>query len=298
MRLLAGYIMRGRMQAVLVASLCTVLSLILAPLGYLGAAAVSLVILRHGVREGIVVAAGSGVVACVLSQVLVGSMAPVLALIVTLWLPASLLAVLLRASGSQGLVLAAAGVFGIVVIFALHLMLEDPALWWRELIEEALLPMLSEQGVRVDTNTLEQIASIMTGLAAAVSVLGIMITLFLARWWQSVQFNPGGFGEEFRSLRLHRGFAMLTLLALLASMLVDALFGTLGREFLMLATVLYMLQGLAVAHAVSANRKASAGWLIGLYFLLVFLWPYAMLALGVAGFVDAWVDFRRRIGIA
>ena len=61
-----------------------------------------------------------------------------------------------------------------------------------------------------------------------------------------------------------------------------------------LALVLYVIQGIALVHALIAHRKAALGWLVTMYVSLMLLWPVAMVALAVAGFSDTWVDYRAR----
>jgi len=298
-RALAGFIIRGRTQAVMVAAVCTVLSVLLAPLSYVGAAVIGLVALRKGAFEGLVVMAGASLAAGVLTLLVLGTAIPALALVVILWLPLWLLALLLRQTASQGLALAVAGLLGLAGIAAVHLAVDSPADWWREALEKMLVPAFEQQGVALDTANLEAAARIMTGLVVAVTVLGMMLSLFLARWWQGVLYRPGGFGEEFRALRLDRRVGVATLVAVLASLLAGDAMGELGLDVIMLAVVLYMIQGLAVAHALVASRGVSVGWLVGLYLLLFLLWPfaiYAILALGLVGFADSWLDFRARFG--
>lgn len=298
MKALAGYVMRGRMQAILVAAVATVLSVVLAPLSYLGAGVIALVTLRHGPLEGVVVAGGAGLVSAAMGLLVVGSALPALALLLSLWLPVWVLAILLKGAGSQGLVTETAGLMGVAVILLFHGWLDDPAEWWRRVFDQVLVPVLKQSGVLLEPEAVTRAASIMTGVVAAVSVLGILVAVYLGRWWQALLYNPGGFGEEFRLLRLRQGVALVTLVVFVASMVARPLLGTLGLELLMVAMILYVVQGLAVAHALVKQRHASVAWLVALYFLIVFLWPYALLLIGVTGYTDAWVDFRRRVGKA
>ncbi len=294
--------MRGRSQAVMVAAVCTVLSLIvpaLGPLGYLGAGAIGLVTLRHGPRESVVVMGWTALAAAALTWMILGSPLPVLATALLLWLPVWLLALLLAQSASQGIALAAAGLLGLLALIGVHLLVGSPEAQWRELLEKMLVPVLEMQGIPVDSGTLAEAARLMTGLVVAVSVLGVWLSVLLGRWWQSLLYNPGGFGQEFRALRMDRRVALGTLVVLLATSLVGDALGALGIELMVLAVVLYMVQGLAVVHAVVAGRRAAVVWLVVLYIALLLFWPfniYLMLFLSVGGFVDAFVDWRARLG--
>jgi len=289
--------MHGRSQAVMVAA---VLSVLLTPL--LGAAVIGLVALRKGTLEGLVVMAGASLAAGVLTLLAVGtSIVPLVVIswslvVIILWVPVWLLALLLRRTASQGLVLGVAGLLGLVAIGAVYLVLDSPADSWLEVLENGLVPLFEQLGLPLDPATLEDQAKTMTGRVVASSVLLIMLSLFLARWWQGLLYKPGGFGEEFRALRLDRRVAMATLVAALASLLAGDVLGGLGFDVLVLALLLFMIQGLAVAHALAASRGVSVGWLVGLYLLLFFMRPFATLALGIVGFADSWLNLRARFG--
>jgi uncharacterized protein YybS (DUF2232 family) len=60
--------------------------------------------------------------------------------------------------------------------------------------------------------------------------------------------------------------------------------------------VVYILQGLAVVHAVVHSRQVHRGWLIGLYMVLLMAAPEMMPVLALLGWMDAWIDVRARVG--
>ena len=294
MRLIAAYAMRGRLQAVTVIAAFTVLSLIVAPLSYLGAGAIALVILRHGVREGVVVALAAMLGTGVLSWLALGSFLPAVAVAASLWLPVGLLAMVLRSSGSQGLVLVAAGALSAVGVALLYLLVESPVDWWRQVIQEVLGPALGKQGVAMEGKALDNVAGLMTGLVAVVAMVGQLISLWLGRWWQAVLYNPGGFGEEFRALRLPQAMALATLVLAALAMALPGGLGRFAGELAVIGLALFVFQGLAVVHAIVAQRGASVGWLVGVYLMLLVLGAPATIALAAGGMADTWMDFRRR----
>jgi uncharacterized protein YybS (DUF2232 family) len=134
----------------------------------------------------------------------------------------------------------------------------------------------------------------MTGILAAALSLQLILSLLLARWWQSLLYNPGGFQREFHAFRLHRLTSIAGLLALALLLLpflpMTNFFGYLG---LLLFAVLF-LQGLAVIHAILARAGARTAWLVGLYLLLLLLPPQTVLVLAVVGLLDISIDFRAR----
>src|SRR5690606_23988565 len=71
------------------------------------------------------------------------------------------------------------------------------------------------------------ITPVLTGLMAALLQIVSLLCLMLGRYWQSVLYNPGGFGLEFRALRLSPPLAF----GLLAVMFLAP---NLGHELAML----------------------------------------------------------------
>src|SRR3972149_225596 len=100
MRFLAAYIMRGRTQAMMVAVMTAILSLLITPLSYLSAAVIALVILRQGWREGLWVIVGAGLAIGLFSMLI--SLDPRFALgfVALIWLPIASLALVLRTTVS------------------------------------------------------------------------------------------------------------------------------------------------------------------------------------------------------
>ncbi len=293
MRALAGFIMGGRSRAVAAVVVTSVLALVFAPLSYLGAGALALVTLRRGVAEGALVAGLALVVAGAVAGLGLGSPMPVVGLALSLWLPVAAGAWLLRASASQGLTLAALGAVAALGLVVFHLAVASPAELWRGVLSDLLGPVFEAQGMDLEPGTLDRMARVVTGVLAVGFVLGAFLSLLLGRWWQALLYNPGGFGEEFRELRLPRGLAAATLVLVVGTLLTDGA-SPLVSELAGLGTILFALQGLAVAHAQVKARAGSVGWLVGLYAMVFLFGPPAVIALSAAGVLDAMMDFRRR----
>jgi hypothetical protein len=115
--------------------------------------------------------------------------------------------------------------------------------------------------------------------------------LFLGRWWQALLYNPGGFQQEFHSLRLSHAFAIFTAVIGAISFLPAGIIGTLAAEFFNVTLILFFLQALAVVHAIVHIKHMSVGWLVGLYILS----PILLKLIGVVGFIDTWAKFREKV---
>jgi uncharacterized protein YybS (DUF2232 family) len=176
-----------------------------------------------------------------------------------------------------------------------YIMLDDPAAFWLEYLQP-----LAQRAV--DANLLDQVQSrqlvekmsvAMCGAVAVVFMLQLLCGLYLARWWQAMLYNPGGFANEYHQLRVHWLVGALGALALLPLLLPS------GKTPLMLICMgtvflgVLFLQGLAVAHGVFKGMKSAQLWLVMTYLLLIVL-PQMVMVLTSIGLLDVWIDFRTR----
>ncbi|MCW8917758.1 MAG: DUF2232 domain-containing protein [Gammaproteobacteria bacterium] len=302
MRFLAAYLLKGRAPAVLVTAVMAILALLLPPLSYFSGASVALVTLHLGVRAGLELSLLATLAVTVLMVVL--QLPPQLGgvFLLVLWLPVWVLAANLRRTAAPARSIVLALLFGGVLLLGFYLVNDAPTQWWLALLQELLAPMLQQipeaELPQIEANLLE-LAARMSGVMAAGMVASLLGCLFLGRWWQAVQFNPGGFGDEFRRLRLGQtlGAAVLSLAALhLLWQLGGGDAVGLLRDLLVLLQVGFALQGVAVAHALVHRKRRHKGWLIAMYVALLLLTGPAVLLLAVAGVLDNWFDFRGKSG--
>lgn len=294
-RFIAAFVLRGRWQAVLVTVLGAVLAQFFLPLGYFSGAAVALVTLRLGWQHGLSVV--------VLSMVAVGVLQPLVSPLLgmnglgmlftaALWLPVWATAQSLRRTMLPGRSVMLATLFGLMIVLGFSLGSDEPVAWWQQALNQAMTPALEElpQAEQDQIKAgIAELALIMSGTSAMLLSLSLILSLYLGRWWQAMLYNPGGFGEEFRGLQLGKAPAMGLLLLLVAA-------GLSGNEFMahnlpMVVLLPFLLQGLAVVHALLKQRKANTGWLVGTYLLLFVTGPMALL-LAFVGVADNWFDFR------
>lgn len=295
---LANYIMRGRMQAVLVVSSLAVLALLIPPLGILSAAAVTLVTLRLGSYQGALVAVAATLASGVLAWLVLRAPMFGPTALVSLWVPAWMLALVIRRTVSLPLTVLAAVSAAALVTAVAYMSLGDPVEYWLSLLREILLEPLRESELKPNEAELEKVlklvARIMTGALAAAGLLNALLALLIGRWWQALLYNPGGFGDEFRALRLPKVFAVVSI-AVLALAMSGAGGAGLAVNLLPVLLVAWILAGLGLAHGWVAARGMSGGWLIVMYVLLLFLLPQLFMPLLIVmAVLDTWLDFRGR----
>jgi hypothetical protein len=302
MKALAGFIVAGRYQAILVASMSGILAFLLPPYStltnYLGAAAVALVTLRISAAQGLLVLVAATVLTVLFYQV-AGEHAAVIAVtVLMLWLPCWLVSVVLRSTKSLAMAMLSAGMLAIFTLVLVYLVHGDPAPWWYAQLQqiEALLEeaALMQQGAQTE-ELLHELSRLMTGVVIASLELGAVSGVLLARWWQAMLFNPGGLRSEFCSLRFGQYAGIATLATMIFSRLVEGPAGDLAAQVVMIMLVPYLFAGLAVAHGLVMQLGRGKGWLVAVYVLLLIV-PQATLLVAGGGLLDTWIDFRRRLG--
>ncbi len=303
MRGFANFILRGRLQAGLVATIAAALTLVVPLFSHVSGGVLALVTLRNGFREGLLIAIAAvamlgviGYLSALPSGVLnfiVGS------IFLLMWLPVLVTAMVLRSTRSIDLAVTVAGGIAAAAVAVLYLTIGDVAGWWRGLLTDVLMPVIEQMELQIMEGdremVIEMMSRIMTGVLAATMVATTMTNLLIGRWLQSLVFNPGGFGEEFRTLRLGRPVALITLVVVGLAGFAGGAAGDLGLNLLLLLGAMYALHGLALAHAIVARTGAHIAWLVVLYLLILFALPQVAMVLASAAFVDSFMDFRARI---
>lgn len=300
MQKLAAFAMSARWRAVAVAAVSAALALLApplsSPLAYVGTAVVALVTLRLGAVEGLGVLAGGLAVLAVLGVPAGGASVPLVVSAAVLWLPVWLCSLVLRVSRSLALTLQVAALAGGVLVLAAHLLLGDPLQWWLPRLQAVLGPALTEHGLDA-ASYIPDLARWMTAMSVAALVFGVLVSLLLARGWQAALYNPGGFGAEFRALQLGRRFAVAAA-AVAALAALPAPGATVAADAVFTLLLVYLLQGLALVHALVHARvespQARRGWLGGMYVVVLLAAPQIVPLLALMGWVDAWVDVRSR----
>ena len=277
MRGLAEFVMRGRWQALAVAVTGSVL-VFAAPLS---AAAVALVTMGRGVRDGAWVVLWALLPALILGwvsgdygtgwlllSVFVG--AAVLAQTVSLSL--ALLAVVpLSALGGLALLTFNAGFLDTL------LSLFDA---WIEALQAGDNPL---EMVRP---TMGQVA----GLMAVGNALMASLCVLLGRYWQSELYKPGAFGEEFRALKLPSVWVVV----LVVVTVVGAMSSGEWAAWSALAGIPITVCGFALLHSIARDRKLGGGFLTVSYILWAFV-DVLKVGVLVAVLLDAFIDLGRRV---
>ena len=283
MRALAEFIMRGRMQAIFVVAGAAALPMLF----WLSAAAGSLVLLRRGLSDAL--------------GVLVWAVLPALAWwyfgdprTLLVLLGSFGLALVLRGQASWVRVMLCSVGLGLLYVWALGAVFGEPiaalASELQKVLPDAFSGAYQQLSVEERSRGESLLATVLTGLLAALLQVVTLLSLMLGRYWQAALYNPGGFGSEFRALRLPPMLAIL----LLVGMLLGPNLGAQLAVLTPLCSVPLVFAGIALMHGLVAQGRLPRFWLVGLYVTLVLFMQLIYPLLAVLAIVDSLFDFRGR----
>nr|WP_284500420.1 hypothetical protein [Microbulbifer sp. GX H0434] len=265
--------MRGRVRAVLI----TVVGI---PL--ISPAALGLVSLRRGANDGLMVLAWA--ILPVVAAGLSGYMSPLMAGLAGSHFAAVFCGALaLRGSRSW-----AAALVTVTAVAAAGILLTAH-------FSGGLLNSLLEVAEASGGDQAEQLRkifaseSLATGYLSWVSAITASLALVLARYWQALLYNPGGFRQEFHQLRMPLPLAAVAMLVWVYCLV--------STDYVFWGAVVafpVVVGGIALIHWLVGSRNWGLAPLVALYVTLV------IAALPMAGFlcglalIDSWIDIRGR----
>ena len=288
MRALAEFVMKGRTEAVMVSALMTGMVLF----AWVGAAVVALVTLRKGAEEGSKVLLWTMLPAIFWAAM--GDTGPVTTLLATM-----VAAMALRSTASWPMALSVSAATGLVTTVVLitvgrgyieqiAVLLNDGLQQIFSQLGQSQQPTAAEPQAQAPQPSVLQVASLF-GLS---NTMMVVVCLVLARWWQALLYNPGGFRQEFHSLRLPPVLASVLLI-------LGVLLSTLGSDYRLLSVILgvpFVIAGVALVHGIVGRLQLSSGWLAFAYIGWLMLTPLKAIVF-IAAVLDSWIDFRSRLPI-
>jgi hypothetical protein len=290
MKWIAAYIMRGRLEAILLASTLAMLSLMLVPLSVFSSGAVALVTLRKGAYEGLAILAISSIAAGILATLIQVPYTFILLYVLVLWLPIWFIAVVLREGRHISLAVEIAVLIGIVGVIGYYLFNADPAAMWKQVMPRMVPPNAPIENVQ---QMIGLMAPYMTGIAAAGAVFSMLLGLFLGRWWQAILYNPGGFRQEFLGLKVQPRLAFVSIAIIGIAIVSSGVVSQIAWNTTILMFVLYTFIGTAVLHTVFSRMKIGQ-FAVPMFYITLFFIPHSLLPVALVGFSDTWLDIRKR----
>ncbi len=203
------------------------------------------------------------------------------------WLPIILLAQTLRSSKSLGLSLLAGVILGVLAIGVQYLV-------WGSIENEMITQALERMG-QVDQQDQElverniQLVRLFVLALVAMAYLIIVLIVLIARWMQASLAESQGFRQEFYALSLGKPAAAVALVLMLLSFWLSQAW-ILSLAFLVV--IAFMFQGIAVVHS-KLGRRRQAGLMLGLFYMLLLVFPQVVALTAITGVIDNWLVFRK-----
>jgi len=278
MRALAELIMRGRLQAALVAFFGSLVPLV-------SPAAISLVTLSKGLSEGVLVMLWA-LLPLLVTFYYVGDLSPM----ITLSSIAGLIVVMtaseiLRLSASWSRTLIFVLVVSGLAATVLNVVFSEQAN-----ALELVVANLFSQVQQEQENAFVPGRTFLLGVIGYVIALTSVVCLILGRWWQAMLSNPGGFQLEFHQLRFSPVMAVVLFVGVAACYFAPHEYsswaGLLGLPLL--------LGGIALVHYTVTFYQLGGHWLAIFYVGLFLIGPMSLILVGLA-FLDSIMNIRSRL---
>lgn len=296
LRDLVVFTMQGRWQSAIIIATMSLLALMLPPVSYLASGIIALCTLRAGPKEGITVLLIATSVFALAAMLLMNQ--PLLAgvFLMSNWLPVYGISLMLGYTRSLSMSLLVTTGIGILLVVGIYIVLPSPAEWWLQMMMPMVEMLEAQPGWKLSQTETQSFVSalsrVMTGLLVAGLFANIVLGLLLGRAWQAELYSPESFAKEFQQLRLGKVaatvMAVTTVTALLASSSVPLL-----QDFIPILIVLFVVQGLAVTHAIVRLQQRHKAWLIVMYILLLIMTSQMAVLLALIGVLEQWFNFRQ-----
>lgn len=281
---LAEYAMRGRLQAIIIALVGSWLPLI--SQGVLG-----LVTLRRGWQEGLLIALWASLPAFI--ALWMGQVSKPIALAsIAVFFVSFAVSYVLRMTSSwlpTLLTAVATSAFSAFVVVALvDDVGADISAFFATLLKDSEGAKPEDIAHFIDGWT----ATRATGMIAYWTGLSTVAGVLLARWWQALVYNPGGFQQEFHGLRLSLPLALSCALGL-------ALLYSLGSEYEFWSGLLglpLVFAGLGLAHWLIARFKLGTVAVVIVYIAIPVV-PFGGVIIMILALLDAALNLRNKLSM-
>lgn len=278
---LANFILRGRVQALLVAFIGSFFPLI-------SSATIALVSLCKGAKEGLLLFLWISLILGLIQQASTDN--PLLAAVSIASLGIMVIAAKVhRHLASWQWTLLATIVISVACAFSLGLLMGPEVSAFLTTVEEMLAAINSKQQ---DAQTsLDLTESILLGIVATLLAIGSIMSLILARWWQAGIYNPGGFQNEFHSFRIEVKVAVILVAVLLAGQFMSKSL----QIWADLAALPLLIAGIALIHFAVKLLGQGKQWLAFLYVGIILAGKPVTVILLLLGLTDSLIDLRSRL---
>ena len=178
-------------------------------------------------------------------------------------------------------------VIGAIAIAMQYMLWDNLEASWINMALERMSQAEQMQKELVERNI--QLIRLFVLALVAMAYLIFMLIVVSARWIQARLADSDGFGKEFRSLSLGKSAAAVGLALILPSLWLNQAW---VNSLAFLVVIAFMFQGIAVVHERLLGWKKAGLWL-GLYYILLLIFPQVVALSAITGLIDNWLGFRK-----
>ena len=258
-------------------------------------AAMTAIVLHHGWRTSMLYGLTAVVLVGAMVFVAAGPVQTIGLFALAYWLPASAVAVLLVRTRSLTLAMQVVAILALAGTLLIHAGLADPAAFWEQVLDEVAAGF-RERGFGQYADLLVSQQDVLARQMTAVFVLMVWLQFVFALalgygLFQALPDNRARFGR-FCDLNFGRVLATVAAAASLLAWLV-------GAEWLAslayVSFAVFWLQGMALVHWLHTDGPLPVAAVVLVYVMLPIVGELLVVGLALAGYSDAWLDFRARL---
>ena len=288
---LADYANKGFSQAILVAVVTLLMSLLFPPLFWVNGALIAFLFLANTKADFVKIVVITTLVSFVILQFGSGAGSVVFGLVV-LWLPILVSAWFIKQFNAFSIGVEIAVVSAFLLVLLLMLFSADTQNFWLEVINEVFPDEVSSmEGQQNIKELLINHINSLTGWLAAGVLLGTFVSLVLARMWQRVLLFKQGFADEFVQIRFSRTLSIIGLVLYVISLFYS---NVLIENLIPVVMIGFFFVGLAITHGFIAEKGKKLALLIIFYLFLVLMFPLVSFFLALLGLSDHWLQYRKK----
>ncbi len=212
----------------------------------------------------------------------------------SVWLPAVLIGVVLQWTRSVALALQVSALLAGVAVLAFYALVDDKVAYWQPVIG-VLLDWARENNLPEQAQLMEARPAMTADMLTMAYVLASWVSyaMYMLLGYRLFTQVPGQSQSFGRFCDLSFGRVIALMLAVL-SLLAFATGAAWIQSTAFVLFVVFFLQGLAVVHWMYTEGHLPLFVVIATYVLMPVLHVFLLLALAVLGYMDAWFRFRRR----
>ena len=294
LKTIGQFLLAKESNAIVIAFLASLLPVFSLPTGFIAVLIVGLITLQKGMKSGFWVLSWVALPTIALFATKHVGLFDVFVLrCVVIWALASLL----RRYQSWQLLLQIISLIGLGIIIGLHWWQPQLEQWWMTHLTQYLQQMLSDTKVKdsteLSTKLAQQIAPIATGVIIFFISLTVLLELAVVRWWQTYLDQSALFSKE--AVQVHAG-KMAALLAVLFLVLTVMKY-PFAMDAFAVALLPLFLAGLSFLHFMARRNKYFVYLLILIYTGFIFLPAFVVSLIAGLAFLDAWVNFRKKMAL-